>query len=79
MPKYIVRIPYCVWIDVTLEAADSEEAEEKAIDEFGGLSAYAGNGGTSKLVGTSHKNCSVYACDEHLDSTTNIKVDVEKV
>ena len=52
-------------VDVTIEveAEDEESAIEVAYQEFGGLTGYAGNGGTRKLVGTSDRNVSLDTSD----------------
>lgn len=66
MPKFLVRVPYCVWVNVKVEAGDTEEAERLAYS-MAGLSAYCGNGGSDKLIGVSDSNASVEACDVPLD------------
>lgn len=54
---------YCVYglatatVTITVEADSPEEALEKANDQFGGVSGYAGNGGMGdKLIGVSGWN-----------------------
>lgn len=77
MPKYIVRIPYCVWQNIEVEADNAEQAEELAWDDAG-LSGYCGNGGTNKLVGVTGKNNSVEAYDDPID-VEGIRVQVEEI
>jgi hypothetical protein len=77
MTKYLVRIPYCVWVNVEVEAADAEEAEDLAFNDAG-LNAYCGNGGTNKLVGVHGENVSVEACDDPLDIQGLVEVEVEE-
>ena len=77
VPKYIVRIPYCVWQNIELEADSAGQAEELAWDHAG-LSAFCGNGGTNKLVGVSGENNSVEVCDDPLDGE-GLSIEVEEI
>jgi hypothetical protein len=77
MPKYLVRVPYVVWLNIEVDANDSEEAQDKACGDFG-LSGYCGNGGSNKLVGVHGEHLSVEACDEPLDME-GIGIEVEEI
>lgn len=61
MKKWKVYGTARVGVTVTVEAETAEEAIDAAYDEFNGLTGYAGNGGTGKLVGTSSSNVSLDA------------------
>jgi hypothetical protein len=61
MPKYIVEIPYLVFVTVTIEAENEEEAIDIALDEAS-IGAYCGNGGHDKLIGVTG-DASIY-CDD---------------
>lgn len=77
MPKFSVRVPYCVWVNVEIEAEDAEQAEESAVDDFG-LSRYCGNGGHNKLVGVTGSNVSVEIGEESLEFE-GIEIEVEEI
>lgn len=64
MPRYEVRIPFCVWQHIEVEADDPEEAEELAHNDAG-LSSFAGNGAHNRLVGVYAG--SVEAIDEPIE------------
>jgi hypothetical protein len=66
-------------INVTIEVeADSEaEAVQKANDELDSLIAFAGNGGTDKLVGVDLEKASISA-DEPIYWNTAFEVDSDK-
>lgn len=51
MKKYKVTGIATVVCSMIVEAESEEEAIEKANDEFGTLTSYAGMGGTDKLLG----------------------------
>jgi len=82
MPRYEVRIPYCLWMTVKVEADDQEAAIDAAFD-VDYPSHYCGNGGTGdKLVGVSDRDASVEVCDEPLDITHpghNITIEVNEL
>ena len=48
-----------VSVTVTVDADTKEDAIEVAYEEFEGLTNYAGNGGTDKIIGTSDENVSL--------------------
>ena len=48
-------------VTVTVDAETADDAIDKAYEEFGGLTNYAGNGGMDKIVGTSERNVSLDA------------------
>jgi hypothetical protein len=77
MPRFLVRVPYCVWVSIEVDADDAEQAQEAAWDHVG-LRGFCGNGGTNKLVGVSGENVSVEACEEPLDFE-GLSVEVEAV
>lgn len=54
--KFRVYGTIAISVTVEIEAEDADEAIERAYEEFGGLTGYAGNGGPGKLVGTSQRN-----------------------
>lgn len=57
--KYTVYGTTTISVMVEVEADDEESAIDAAYNEFDGLTGYAGNGGTGKLVGTSNRNVSL--------------------
>jgi len=56
--KYNVYFTMPVHFTVEVEAASTEEAEEKAL-EYAELSSFAGNGGWGKLVGVNESFISI--------------------
>ena len=52
-----VSIGVCMKVD----AETKEEALEKALEQFPGLTNYAGNGGMDQLVGVCDSDCSLEA------------------
>lgn len=60
MKKYLVTVPYIVWVNVEVEADNEEEAEDIAT-ERSGLNSYCGNGDSSKLVGVSGQGVTIEA------------------
>ena len=77
MPKFRVSGSIKCWIDCVVEVSQEEldrikadggsEDEyiiEKAYDEFSGVSGYAGNGGTDKLIGVSGSDESIFPADD---------------
>ena len=66
MTKYIITGYTEVTIEVTVEAANEEEAIEKAYDNVS-IDNYFGNGGVDKLIGvcdTDEATASIYADSE---------------
>lgn len=55
-----------VSVYIRIEAESEEEAIEKANDEFSGITSYAGNGGTDKLIG-------VDGMDESIDADGEVE------
>jgi len=68
MKKFAVTAALPVFITATVEAADEEEAVDKAY-EFFSLTAFAGNGGTDKLVGVSESNVSIEAGESVIEAS----------
>ncbi|MDA3855892.1 MAG: hypothetical protein PF569_06520 [Candidatus Woesearchaeota archaeon] len=64
--KYRVEIPYACFVTVDVEAENREDAIDKAW-ENARISHYAGNGGTSKLIGVSSSNVNIDFNDEPID------------
>lgn len=64
MAKFRVygAITVTVWTDV--EAESKEDAIEVADQNWSGLSGYAGNGGTSKLIGVRDTSDGIEASDD---------------
>lgn len=77
MPKFLVRVPYCVWVNIEVDADDAEQAQEAAWADCG-LFAFCGNGGSNKLVGVTASNVTVEACEEPLDFD-GLSVEVEEI
>ena len=80
MAKKVVRVPYCVWLNITVEtdAGVDDECEviEKAM-EYAGLSRYAGNGARhGKLIGTNERNVIIEAEDECLEGERVFEIEV---
>ncbi|RKZ95601.1 MAG: hypothetical protein DRQ46_08255 [Gammaproteobacteria bacterium] len=61
MPTYEAEILCRVTARMTIEADSAEEAEEIAASDFEGLTAYMGNSGCDKLVGTEDKRVALDA------------------
>ena len=59
--KYIVLGHTTVTVAVEVTANDEEEAMGIARKKFGGVTAYAGNGGRDKLIGVDGENESIYS------------------
>jgi len=72
MPKYRVYGSVSVSVSIEVEAADKDAAIEAAYGNFGGLTNYAGNGGTDKLVGVYEDEVSIEA-----DGSEPVFTDVE--
>lgn len=62
MKKYLVTVPYIVWVNVEVEADNEEEAKDIATEKSG-LNSYCGNGDSDKLVGVSGQGVSIEAGD----------------
>ncbi len=78
MPKKIVRVPYCVWLDITVETDSEDEIEiiEQAM-EHARLSDYAGNGARhGKLIGTSEANVVIEAEEDCLEGERKFEIEV---
>lgn len=63
MKTYIVLGNTQVTVSCKVRANSEAEATEKAKAQFGGIHAYAGNGGTDKLIGVEDARESI-AADE---------------
>lgn len=61
--KYVVYGTVPVDVYFTVEADSEKEAIDLAYQDFPGLSNYAGNGGSGKLVGVSGRSISIEAGD----------------
>lgn len=62
--KYTVYGTAKIGISIIVDADDDEDALRKAEEEFDGLTNYAGNGGSGKLVGTTQSSVELNAdCD----------------
>lgn len=59
--EYLVTGKTEVNVYIRIEAESEEDAMKKAYDEFSGISSYAGNGGTDKLIGVAMENESIDA------------------
>lgn len=68
--KYEVYGTIKVHVTFTVDAENEESAIEKAMDECDGLTAYAGNGGMDKIVGTSDSRVSLAVEDEYAEFTS---------
>jgi len=66
MKKYIVTVPYAVFVTLEIEAETEQAAIDLGIQESL-ISGYCGNGGTDKLIGVSGLNISIQAGDEPLE------------
>lgn len=76
MPKKIVRVPFCVWLDITVETDSDDDVEivEQAM-ECAGLSDYAGNGAMhGKLIGTSEANVVIEAEEYPLEGERKFEI-----
>ena len=73
--KYKVAVPYIVWAYVDVEADSEEDAIYKAI-EASGLSSYAGNGGSNKLIGTRMQNVSLEPADESYEGPNGLEAHI---
>jgi len=61
MPKFTVYGMIGVSVSVEVEAEDEDDALDKADEEFGGVTSFAGNGGHNKLIGVSGTHESIEA------------------
>jgi hypothetical protein len=59
MAKFIVLGTVPISVSITVEADDKESAIKAAYRDFEGLSGYAGNGGSDKLIGTYQQEVSL--------------------
>lgn len=78
MKKYLVSIPYCVWVSVEVEADSKEDAIDAAYED-GHVGGYAGNGGTGKLIGVTGENVSISTPDDSLDGVCGFECEVEEI
>lgn len=67
MPKFRVYGTVHINVTGTVEASSEDEAADKAYEEWPGLSNYAGNGGTNKIVGLYDQNWSIEPADDALE------------
>lgn len=68
MTNYRVSIPYVVYVHADVEADNEDDAIEAAFDNGAGLTQFAGNGGSDKLVGVYGSDMFVEACDVPLET-----------
>lgn len=61
--KYFVEGTAEVVVGIVIEAESEEDALEKAYDNFGGIHAYAGNGGYDRVIGVAGSEESIN-CDD---------------
>lgn len=61
--KYLVEGIVEVVVGIVVDAESGEDALEKAYDNFGGIHAYAGNGGYDKVIGVAGSE-EFISCDE---------------
>lgn len=61
MKKYEVTVPFPVFVTVKVEAESRDDAIEEAISDAQ-LTAFAGNGGTDKLVGVYSGSIEIGEC-----------------
>ena len=61
MKKWNVYGSASIGVTMSVEAETKEEAMQKAYEEFPGLTNFAGNGGTDRLVGVYDGECSLDA------------------
>lgn len=64
MARYRVYGRATVFVSVEVEAGSAEDALLEASDQLPMLSAYAGNGGTGRLVGVNDEGQSISADEE---------------
>lgn len=77
MPKYRVYGKIVCFIDCKVEISQDRVNEamergdsinelviEEAYETFGGVTCFAGNGGSDKIIGVSGSGESIYPCDE---------------
>lgn len=62
--KYTVYGTVHAQVSIKVDAANKDEAIEKAYEEFGGITSYCGNGGNDKLIGVSGSDESIEADGE---------------
>ncbi|MFB0847303.1 hypothetical protein [Paenibacillus oleatilyticus] len=61
MPEFEVLGKFTVHVSKKVEAESAEEAVEKAVEEFGGITGYVRNGGIDKLLGVMGRDESIEA------------------
>lgn len=59
MKTYTVHGVTKVAVTIEVEAESAQAAIDLAYEQFDGLTGFCGNGGTDKLVGTTHPNVSL--------------------
>ena len=74
MKKYLVTVPYTVFLDVEVVAANKREAEEFAT-EVAYVTNYCGNGGSNRLVGPVADNVTIHPGDRD----ENVEMHVELI
>lgn len=77
MKKYAVYGKVTAFVYVELEAEDKEDAIERAYDECSSVMAFAGNGGTDKIIGVCDTDSATVSinCDEEIEYTEAEEID----
>lgn len=77
MQKYAVYGKVTAFVCVELEAEDKEDAIERAYDECSSTTAFAGNGGTDKIIGVCDTDSATVSinCDEEIEYTEAEEID----
>lgn len=73
MHKYLVTVPYTVFLDVEVFADNEREAEEFAT-EVAYVTNYCGNGGSNRLVGPVEDNVTIYP--GYIDANVEMHVEL---
>lgn len=77
MQKYVVYGKVTAFVCVELEAEDKEDAIERAYDECSSVMAFAGNGGTDKMIGVCNTDSAEVSinCDDDIEYTEAEEID----
>ena len=77
MQKYVVYGKVTAFVCVELEAEDKEDAIERAYDECSSVMAFAGNGGTDKMIGVCNTDSAEVSinCDDEIEYTEAEEID----
>ena len=71
MSKYIVSVPFMVWVNVEVEADSVAEAHDEGLNRAY-LTGYTGNGGTNKLVGVAGQGMTIDYNGDPIDDMVDV-------